>query len=379
VPEKSRPLSEEQLRNWKVLDRFRKALRPRLSAAPKHPSESDPRRQLRAEEYFCLFVFRLFNPILTSMRGLCAATRFKKMRALCQTPVAPSSFSEGQYLFSPEILAQVVRDLAAQCHWAEPFGDAQLRAAVKALTIVDGTVLRAVPRMAWAPAAGAGQAVRLHLHFSVFEQVPTDWTLTPGNASELREWKKKLDPQAFYVGDRGYGMDLLWLKQLQKKGVSVVTRLRENVVRIPQGPPRPLSAEDLNAGVVSDRIEELGLLGGGPQMRIVQIVADGKTFVLATTRRDLPAHLIGLIYRYRWQIELYFKWLKAMLPCKHWLAESPEGVAIQVYSVLIASLLLLLWMGRRPTKREMEALWFYWTGFADEDELLAALKIQKNG
>lgn len=312
------------------------------------------------------------------MRGLCAATKFKKMRAVCQTPVAPSSFSEGQHIFSAKILEQVVRDLAAQCHLPSQFGDAQLRQAVKALTIVDGTVIRALPRMAWAPAAGAGMAVRLHLHFSVFDQVPSDWMLTPGNASEAREWKKKLDPAAFYVVDRGYGQDLLWLKQLHKKGVGLVVRICEKVVRTPQGAERPLSQEDIKAGVVSDRIEELGLFGGGPQLRIVEIKAGGKTFVLATTRMDLPAHMIGLIYRYRWQIELYFKWLKTMLPCKHWLAESPEGVAIQVYSVLIASLLLLLWTDRRPTKRQMEALWFYWTGFADEEELLAALKIQKN-
>jgi hypothetical protein len=62
-----------------------------------------------------------------------------------------------------------------------------------------------------------------------------------------------------------------------------------------------------------------------------------------------------------------------MLPSRHWLAESPEGVAIQVYCVIIASLLLLLWTGKRPTKRQMEALWFYWTGFAEEEELLQAL------
>ena len=250
----------------------------------------------------------------------------------------------------------------------------RIREAIKTLTIVDGTVLRAVNRMAWAPAAGFGSALRLHLHFSVYDQVPTDWSITPGNASEAKEWKKKTKSDDFYVVDRLYGQDLLHLKQLQKRGVNFVVRLCEHVVRTPVGPNRALSPADRKAGVVSDRLEELGLLGGGPSLRLVELQCEGKTFLLATTRQDLPAEMIGLIYRYRWQVELFFKWLKTMLPCEHWLAESPRGATLQIYSLLIAALLLFLWTGRRPTKRQMEALWFYWSGLADPDELAQALK-----
>ena len=366
--------SESDLRNWNLLDHFRKVVLPLVQAAPKTASELDPRRQLVGEEYFSLFLFRMLNPIITSMRGLCAATKFKKMRAVCRSPVAPSSFSEAQHLFDPEILAQVVRRLAAQAQGMAGFGDPRVREAIKTLTVVDGTVLRAVNRMAWAPAAGFGSALRLHLHFSVYDQVPADCSITPGNASEAKEWKKKTKTEDFYVVDRLYGQDLLHLKQLQKRGVQFVVRICQNVIRTPVGPDRVLSEADRQAGVVSDRLEELGLLGGGPVLRLVEVQADGKTFLLATTRQDLPAEIIGLIYRYRWQIELFFKWLKTMLPCKHWLAESPRGATLQIYSLLIAALLLLLWTGRRPSKRQMEALWFYWTGFADADELAQALK-----
>jgi len=376
VPKPSAQVTEKDLRHWKLLEHFRRALLPRLAAAP--PGRApEGRRQLTEEAYFSLFLFRLFNPVLTSMRGLCAASRFEKMREVCPQPVAPASFSEAQHVFSPEILAQVVRDLAAQAKGLGQFGDAQVCQAVEALTIVDGTLLRAVPRMAWAPQDGKRSAVRLNLHFSAFEQVPTQWTITPGKASEFRQWKKTVTRGAFYVVDRLYSQDLLYLKQLQKEGTDFVVRLRDNHVRTPQGQPRPLTAADAQSGVVGDRLEELGGAGGGPVLRVVQIEAAGKTFLLATTRLDLPAHLIGLIYRYRWQIELFFKWIKTMLPCRHWLAESPEGVSIQIYSVLIAALLLLLATGHRPTKREMEALQFYWLGFISEEELIAALSTQK--
>lgn len=374
MPEAALKFSEADLRNWNLLDHFRKVVLPLVESAPKTASELDPRRRLVAEEYFSLFLFRMLNPIITSMRGLCAATKFRKMRSVCGTPVAPSSFSEAQHLFDPEILQQVVRRLAAQAHGMAGFGDQRMREAIKTLTIVDGTVLRAVNRMAWAPAAGFGSALRLHLHFSVYDQVPTDWSITPGNASEAKEWKKKTKSDDFYVVDRLYGQDLLHLKQLQKRGVNFVVRICEHVVRTPIGPNRALSPADRRAGVVSDRLEELGLLGGGPSLRLVELQCEGKTFLLATTRQDLPAEMIGLIYRYRWQVELFFKWLKTMLPCEHWLAESPRGATLQIYSLLIAALLLFLWTGRRPTKRQMEALWFYWSGLADPDELAQALK-----
>jgi hypothetical protein len=378
VPRAGKKLSEKELSNWKLLEHFREILLPRLKALPKTATEEDPRRTLTAEGYFSLFLFRMLNPIMTSMRGVCAATKFKRMREVCAAAVSPASFSEAQHLFNPEILAEIVRDLAAQSKGQAQFGDAQVRQAIEALTIVDGTVLRAVNRMSWAPAAGHGSAVKLHLHFSAFDQVPEDWSITAGKVSELKEWKKKTKPGSFVVADRLYSTDHLHLKQLKKKGVDFVIRLLGNVIRTAQQPSRPLTPEDQKAGVVSDRIEELGGQGGGPVLRVVEIHHEGKIFLLATTREDLPAHIIGLIYRYRWQIEVFFKWFKTMLPARHWLAESPAGVAVQIYSAMIAALLLHLWTGHRPTKRQMEALWLYWSGFVDQDELIQTLSLQKN-
>jgi IS4 transposase len=71
--------------------------------------------------------------------------------------------------------------------------------------------------------------------------------------------------------------------------------------------------------VVSDRLEELGSKYNGAAVRVVEIHAAGEVFVLVTSREDLPAELFGLIYRYRWQIELFFKWFKMILGQRHWL------------------------------------------------------------
>lgn len=369
--------SEAQLSNWRLIEHFRTLVLPHLESVGPTATEEDPRRKLTSESYFSLFLFSLLNPIITSMRGLCGASHFKKMRAVSSHPVTLGSFSEAQHLFDPQILGAVVRELSVLGKGIAGFGDPQIRAAVEALTLVDGTVFQAVKRMAWAPAAGHGSAIKLHLHFAAFDQIPTDWSITPGNVCERKALKKMIKPESFIVADRLYSEDHLYLKQLQKQGFDFVIRLLGNVIRTPMGQARPLTQEDRQAGVVSDQIQELGGQGGGPVLRVIEIRVLDKVFLLATTRQDLSAHQIGLIYRYRWQIELFFKWLKTTLPCQHWLAESPNGVAIQIYSLLIAALLLFLWTGRPPNKRHMEALRFYWMGFIDEQELRKALSAQK--
>jgi len=372
-------LKQSDLRNWQLLAQFRRRLEPHLAAVPQKSTEEDPRRQLLAEDYFCLLLFGLFNPALKSMRALChASARFEKMRQVCSRPVAAASFSEAQHVFEPEVLAGVLRGLAQEASGRMEFGEWRVRQAVQALTVVDATVLRALNRMAWAPASGHGCAIKLHLHFSVFDQIPEDWTITPGKVCERKTWKGKAQPGVFYVADRLYGDDQGFIKKLQEQGSHFVMRLPANVRRVALGTPRVLSAPDLAAGVLSDRLEQLGVRENGPVVRVVEIHTAGKVLILISNRQDLPAEIIGLIYHYRWQIELFFKWFKMILGHRHWLAESPRGVALQLYSALIATLLLILLTGQRPTKRQMEAIYLYFVGFATEEELLRELSLQKN-
>jgi len=64
--------------------------------------------------------------------------------------------------------------------------------------------------------------------------------------------------------------------------------------------------------------------------------------LLVTDRMDLPAEIIALLYRYWWQIELFFRWFKCILGCTHLLSLSRNGVSLQVYCALIASMLITL-------------------------------------
>lgn len=96
--------------------------------------------------------------------------------------------------------------------------------------------------------------------------------------------------------------------------------------------------------------------------------------VLVTNRVALDADLIALAYRYRWTVELFFRWLKCILGCRPLLRQSENGVQRQVYLALIASLLISLWVGRAPTKRTYELLCFYLSGWATTTEVLTQVK-----
>jgi hypothetical protein len=367
-------IDPEQLHNWKLLERFRREIMPLLEAAPRSASEQDERRTLLAEDYFSAYLFAMLNPIITSMRALCHASYCDKMRQVCSKALSPASFSAAQHVFGPEILDRVVRSLCQQALGRCQGGDARTRQALKALTAVDGTLLRAVPRMDWARSGGPTWAVRLHLHFSVFDQVPEAWTVTAGTVCERKVFQQVVKPGSMIVGDRYFSEPYALLKQLQDQKVDFVFRLNDDAFMEPVGPARALTIQDRKAGVMWDRQMHLGVRGKGPVLRVVRIESGGEVFLLATTRQDLSAELIGLIYRQRWQIELFFKWLKTILNCRHWLAESPQGVTIQVYCVLIAALLLMLWTGRRPNKRAVESLRLYWSGWATEAEVIELLR-----
>jgi len=93
------------------------------------------------------------------------------------------------------------------------------------------------------------------------------------------------------------------------------------------------------------------------------------TLRIATNRLDLPAELIGEIYRLRWMIETFFRMFKQLLGCRHLLSTKPYGVEIQVSFGIIACLLIMLYTGRKPTKRTFEMVCFSLSGWASADEM----------
>jgi Transposase DDE domain len=339
------------------------------------------KRRLFYDQYACLLLLFFFNPVVKSLRGIQQASNLDRVQRLFGCPrVSRGSLSEASRVFDPELLHAIIGDIATQ---TLPLVHGKEAEALRGLTAVDGSLLPALPKMAWALWLDPQhRAVKMHVHFDVLKGVPVETTVTAGNDSEIDQLRRTLQAQRLYVIDRGYA-DYQLFQDIVAAGSDFIGRIRDNAVWTVVE-ERPLTAEARAAGVRSDRVVWLG----GPQsgrvfqqpVRVLQ-VDTGKTdaqgrpdlLLLATSRLDLAAELVALGYRFRWTVELFFRWLKCTLGCRHLLANSADGVTIQVYLAIIASLLISLWVGRKPTVRTLEMIQFYFTGWATEEELMAHL------
>jgi hypothetical protein len=328
-----------------------------------------------------LVLFGLFNPVVDSMRGLCAATQLHRVQEeICSHPVSLGSFSEAQAVVEPGLLQKVFEELAAEEQ--EFHGDPRLKRYRDQLLAMDGTLWAALPRMAWAIwrcQHGPESALKAHVKFNLLELKPVGVTITAAKRCERAVLREQWREGEFYVGDRYYGEDYGLFAKLEEAGCSYVLRLRQDAV-FEVIEEYELSAEDRAASITFDGLVRLGRRAKDAPVRLVRVQTEKSEILLVTDkpREELCAELVALIYRYRWRIELFFKWLKCILGCRHWLAQSPRGVALQIYCALIAALLLLRYSGRLPGKRAMEMIRFYLVGTASLDELTHSLGIEKN-
>jgi DDE family transposase len=361
--------------------KYFKLLNPLLERLHDLGTERDKagNRQLCFDHYAALVLLYFFNPILTSLRGIQQASTLDKVGQELGVPrTALGSLSEAARVFDAAALQDLIAELAGRIpHGTTP----KEQQALRDLTAVDGSLLPALPKMAWALWRDeTHRAAKMHLAFEVLRGIPVGVTVTAGNASENDQLRALLQAGRLYVIDRGYAEYQLFQDILDAHS-SFIGRLRDNAVwQVIE--ERPLSTAARAAGVVSDRVVWLGGDQSGAvfkqPLRVLEVrtgKADAhgrpEVLLLATDRLDLEAELVALGYKFRWSVELFFRWFKCILGCRHLLSTCANGVEIQVYLALIASLLISLWTGKKPTKRTFEMLCFYFTGWASEAELLA--------
>jgi hypothetical protein len=371
------PVAAKDLQGFKYFDMVQPLL-ARLHDAGTTRDKAGNRR-LFFDQYAALMLLYFFNPILTSLNGLRQASQLDKVqKVLGCGRVSAGALSEAQAVFDPALLEGIIAELVQR---VAPVTPPKEWAALKDLVAVDGSLLPACARMAWALwLDDQHRAAKMHVHFEVLRGIPLKVTVTAGNGSETEQLRRALEPGRLYAIDRGYADYQLFQDILDAKS-SFIGRIRDNavwqVIR-----ERPLTDQDRAAGVVRDLEVWLGCDRSGAAfkqpLRVVE-VRTGKTdssgqpevLLLATDRLDLPAELVALGYRFRWPVELFFRWFKCILARRHLLCESQNGVTIQTYVAILASLLVSLWVGKKPTKRTYEMLCLFFAGWASEAELLA--------
>lgn len=357
-------------------------------------------RNLHFDEYCTLVLLFLFNPVVRSLRAIQQASELRKVqRKFGCLRASLGSLSEATEVFDPERLQEVIAELGQKL---EPIArDSRLQEVRQTITLVDGTLMRGLPVLVEAGlidsrAAKLQGKCRWHTQFDLEHFVPVRIDVTEGNgkgdSDERAVLCRALEKGRCYVEDRGYAKFELF-NEIVAAESSYVCRLRDNS-RYEIVEERPLLAEDLQSEIVLDAVVRLGdpSSEGRPDHPVRLVIVKttphekrGKArggssgppsnglLLIATNRLDLPAWIIALLYRYRWTIEIFFRFLKHVLGCRHLLSHDPVGIEIQTYCAIIACMLISLWTGRKPTLRTYEMICYYFIGWAEEDELLAHL------
>ena len=383
---------EEDVTGLKYFDK----LAPLLARLHKVGCERDKagNRKLYFDQYCMLVLLFLFNPVVRSLRAIEQASELRKVqRKLGCKRASLGSLSEATDVFQPERLKEISAELGEQL---EPIArDPRLKDVQHTLTLVDGTLMKGLPVLVQAALPDPRTAklkakFRLHTQFDLERGVPIRIDVTEGisrgEADERAVLARALETGRCYVKDRGYAKFKLF-NEIAAAHSSYVCRLRDNS-RYEIEEDRSLATEDVEAGVVLDATVRIGEYKDAEDrpdhpLRLIVVKttphekrggpASNGLLLIATNLLDLPAWIIALIYRYRWTIEVFFRFFKHVLGCRHLLSRDSIGVEIQTYCAIIACMLISLWTGRKPTLRTYEMICHYFTGLAEEDELLAHL------
>jgi Transposase DDE domain len=352
-------------------------------------------RRWHMDQHIALLLLFMFNPICDSLRSLQRASQLRKVQRLLGVPRASlGSLSEANRVFDAELLKGLIGELAERL---KPLPhDPRLKDLGAILTLVDGTLLSALPKMAWAVwTDDKHRALKAHIHYELLTGVPVQGTLTNGHYNEKQVLRSSLEAGRLYVLDRGYAGYQLLLDILTA-GSSFVCRLKDNAHLVVHE-ERALDEAAQRAGIVRDVVVEVGLKAATRQrMRVVEIKCRpyrkecgrktkydrsgpcaGETLLVATNRMDLPADVVALIYKRRWQIEVFFRFFKHVLGCRHLVSHHPNGIELQLYAAIIACLLIALWTGKKPNKATCEMVAWHMAGVASDEELDAHLRSLK--
>jgi len=322
---------------------------PRLEfeqAVRKHKAE----RHARGFTSWGQFVALLFCQLgrAHSLREICGglASCEGKLKHL-GIPVAPkrSTLAYANEHRPWELFQTVFGQLVAKCQ-----GEVKRRGGLKPfrfknkLLSLDGSIIDlSVSLYDWAKFRRTKGAIKLHLLLDHDGYLPSFAVVTEGKGSEVKEARKmNFEPGTILAIDRGY-VDYEWFSELTRRGVYFVTRLKAGadygVVKKREVPQN----RNVRADEVIFFFRQVGK-GEGEEyyFRRIEVWDEAKeeTVVFLTNQMDFGATTVAAIYKDRWEIELFFKALKMNLKIKTFVGTSANAVKTQVWTALIAMLLL---------------------------------------
>jgi hypothetical protein len=363
------------------------------------PKDAHGNRVLHLDDVLVCYLLAFFNPSIRSLRTVedFSETR-QAQRFIVVDRIPRSTLSDFHRLADPTVLQPIVDMLRREIQRREgpkTKAESTLPESLRKVLAVDGSFFKVAADVAWAFKRRGGKTktktktktgtkaktktqrgVRLDVHLDVETWIPEVVSVADGE-SEAEHAAAAIVPGAIHVYDRGIFSFELVAAHAGK--ANFVHRLREPGPRTPRfaaDEERPLADDDRAAGVRSDRF---GRLAGSthrvaPETRFREVTIDSPNdpdgrIRLLTDLMDVPAHVIGLIYRHRWQVELFFRWLKSCARFRGVWSENHAGVLLQFYVALIAVLLMHLRTGMRPSKYALNLIGMVVMGRATWEEI----------
>jgi hypothetical protein len=333
----------------------------RLAALPAHGNTLLSRDKLVKG-----LLLSFFDPMARSLRRIEDCGSFEG--ELCLERMARSTTADALAAFDPRLLLPLIDDLQQRVPNLGAAG-CGLEGIARQIVAADGTYMTTLCDVIWAlhhtRRDGTVQAqVRANVLLEVGGWVPRVLTLSGDDQqSEPAAFAADILPDVLYVVDRNF-VNFDFLNAVLDKGSDFVLRIKSNQPAMSLVQSLPLSAADVEAGVTEELVVRLsGRDAPAGLFRYVTILSTnraGKTEIVRLLTNlpaaHVPAHGVGAVYRLRWQIELFFKWLKTWAPMGHLMSTTRKGITTQLYIAVIAVLMMHIQSGHRVSVYTLAAL-----------------------
>lgn len=301
---------------------------------PKHPNQT-----FRYYDFFRLLMYffvsggkslRLF--LQTELqKGLLPTT-------LRLRPVSYTTFGEAFERFGSLNFKKVFQHMLTTV----PFRQIPELAALGTLYCIDGSLFPVINSMLWAEYTSKHQSLKLHLCFELNRMLPVEFLVTAANFSERKGLVSMLKAGVTYIADRGYMSFWLCHEILNARAhfiFRVKAGLRFTILKtLPVRLPNTLTPIFNN---VTDQLIRYTNDKFKHTYRLVGFSIGKEEFHILTNRRFLTTFQVIILYAYRWQIELLFRFLKRTMNGIHLIKQDQRGVTIQFYALLIVAMLEL--------------------------------------
>lgn len=306
----------------------------------RHGADRRIRRMSAKDQLVALLYGQLSGA--TSLREITGGleSHASKLYHIGARPVQRSTLADANAKRPAALFGDLFATILAQAHRG------LRRKVAETVYLIDATSLKLNRLSQWARFSTEVAGAKMHLMLDADADCPVYFAVTPAKVNDITAAKDMpIDPSGSYVFDLAY-YDYRWWAELDAQGCRIVSRFKKNTPLIE---PRDLAVPE-GTEVLSDRIGHLPERQARSRknpfrdpVREVRVATEtGKILRILTNDLDAPAQEIADLYKRRWAIELFFRWIKQNLKIRHFLGTSENAVRIQIAVALIAYLILSL-------------------------------------